>query len=69
MAKAKIIHGRRKCKTYRHVSLVEIVGETLEAIGSTTTESNWDDEQCLQLFFSNGKRHDFVIPADEDIDL
>ena len=69
MAKAKIIQGKKKCKTYRHVPLKKIVGETLEAIGSTITDGNWGHEQCIQLFFSNGNRHDFVILTDEDIDL
>ena len=64
MAKTKIIHGKKKRKKYRHVSLEEIVGETLEAIGLTTTKGNWGDEPCLQLFFSNGKQHGIVLPAD-----
>ena len=64
MAKTKIIHGKKKCKTYKPVLLGEIVGETLEAIGMTTVPGNFGPESCLLFFFSNGKKHGIVLPAD-----
>lgn len=49
---------------YRHVALDEIVGKTIQGIARTTVEGANGDEPCVMLFFSDGTRHEFVLPAD-----
>jgi hypothetical protein len=49
---------------FRHVALDEIVGKTIQGIARTTVEGANGDEPCVMLFFSDGTRHGFVLPAD-----
>ena len=55
MAKAKIIHGKKKRKKYKHAGLHKLVRETLEAIGMTTVPGNWGPESCLVFFFRTAR--------------
>lgn len=64
MPRVKIIYGQRtKCKA-RLIDLGQVVGKTIEAVGTTTTESAFSDEPCIMLYFKGGTRYAFVVPDD-----
>ena len=64
--KETIISGTKKRRSYRHIALEEIVGRTIEAIAETTVEGNYDPEPCVVLCFTDGTKHGFVLPSDDD---
>lgn len=57
---------RRPSHEHVHVPLDTIVGKTVVAVGTTTVAGAWGDEPCVVLFFRDGTRHWFVLPADDD---
>lgn len=64
-ARTKIIAGKKSHQgKYPHVALGEIVGKTIEAIGTTTVDSAYGDEPCTILYFKDGTQHGFVHPAE-----
>ena len=49
---------------YEEVTLDAIVGKTIQGIARTTVEGESGKEPCVMLFFSDGTKHGFVLPAD-----
>lgn len=63
----KIIAGKRqKGACYKHVALEDTVGKTIEAIGMTEVEGAYGNEPCVMLHFTDGTKHGFVLPSDQE---
>lgn len=53
---------------FEEVALDAIVGKTIRGMARTTVKGKNGIEPCVMLFFSDGTRHGFVLPADKDDD-
>ena len=62
--KTKIVFGKRSHKDiYRYASLEQLVGKTIEAIGTTVVDGPNNYEPCTILFFTDKTKHGFVHPG------
>lgn len=66
MARNELVAGKQTKKRYRHVDLAQIVGKTVEAVTQGTVPGNYGPEPVIYILFSDGTRHGFVLPTDED---
>jgi hypothetical protein len=55
-----------KIKKYKHVDLNKIVGKTVERVAGENVEGAFGDEPCTMLYFTDGTKHGFVHPSDDD---
>lgn len=63
----KILCGsRQKGVRYRHVSLEEILGKTIESIATDKVDAAYGPEPCIMVYFTDGTKHGFVLPADDE---
>ena len=62
----KIIAGKKSSLPFKHVPLAEIVGKTIQAIGTTTVDGPNGQEPCTILFFTDRTKHGFVHPTNDE---
>ena len=66
MARLKMTHGTKAPgRNYRQVALDEIVGKTVQGVARTTVDGAHGDEPCAMLLFTDGTKHGFVLPDDD----
>ena len=63
MPRGKLLAGTRGGRAV-HVELTAIVGKTIQGVVRTTVPSDEGDEPCIQLLFTDGTEHGFVLPRD-----
>ena len=67
VARPLVTHGQPTSKVpYEHVSLPQVIGQTVEAIAADTVEGPDGDEPITYLLFANRTAHGFVHPSDID---
>jgi hypothetical protein len=67
MANMNLIYGTRTPRVnYRHVALEAIVGKTIQGVATTTVQGENGDEPCVMLLFTDGTKHGFVLPSEEE---
>ena len=66
MARLKLMYGTKAPgRNYRQVALDEIVGKTIKGIAGTTVQGENGNEPCVMLLFTDGTKHGFVLPGDD----
>ena len=57
--------GKPLIDRYSPVALEDLAGKTIEAVLLDSVEGGDGEEPCLQLLFTDGTQHGFVLPARE----
>lgn len=58
--------NKQSRKRAKKVPLKEIVGKTIARVRWTKVEGQYGKEPCVNLHFTDGTVHGFVLPRDEE---